>query len=205
HTGNGGSLLPDGDIDTIYRLTGFEEFFLIDDGVDSDRRFTRLTVADDQLTLTTANGDHGVDSLDARLQRLFYRLTKDYAGGLTLQRHLIFLAGDRAFTVDGLTKGIDYASEHAFANLYGSDLACATNGGSFYDVTTLPHQYHTHVVFFQVERDGPDAIFEFHEFAGADIAEPVYTSDTIAHLQYGAHLFQLRGNIGIAQLLTQYR
>src|ERR1043165_3279514 len=41
---------------------------LVDDGVDRDRRLAGLAVADDQLALAAADGDHGVDGLEAGLR-----------------------------------------------------------------------------------------------------------------------------------------
>ena len=59
---------------------------VVDDRVDRDRRLAGLAVADDQLALATADRDHRVDRLDARLQRLLHRLALDDAGGLVLDR-----------------------------------------------------------------------------------------------------------------------
>ncbi len=44
-----------------------------------------LAVADDQLALTAADRGHGVDGLDAGLQRLVHRLATDDAGRLHLE------------------------------------------------------------------------------------------------------------------------
>ena len=47
---------------------------LVEDRVDGDGRLAGLAVADDQLALAAADRDHGVDRLDAGLQRLVDRL-----------------------------------------------------------------------------------------------------------------------------------
>ena len=60
--GDGGLLLADGDVDADARLCRL----LVDDGVDGDGGLAGLAVADDQLALAAADGDHGVDGLDAR-------------------------------------------------------------------------------------------------------------------------------------------
>ena len=64
HLCNGRALLADGDIDTDNVLA-----LLVDDGVEADRGLAGLAVADDQLTLAAADRDHGVDRLDAGLER----------------------------------------------------------------------------------------------------------------------------------------
>src|SRR5262249_790971 len=57
---------------------------LVDDRVDRDRRLPGLAIADDQLPLATADRDHGVDRLDARLERHLHGLPHDDAGRLEL-------------------------------------------------------------------------------------------------------------------------
>src|SRR5690606_8149935 len=101
---DGGGFLPDGDVHAGNVLA-----LLADDGVDGDGRFTRLAVANDELTLTTADRHHGVNGLDPGLQRLRYRLTGNHArrdffddvGGLGV---------DGAFAVDGHAQRVNDAA-----------------------------------------------------------------------------------------------
>src|SRR5690606_6588688 len=58
-------LLADGDVDALNVLA-----LLVDDRVDRDGGLAGLAVADDELALAAADGDHAVDGLDARLERL---------------------------------------------------------------------------------------------------------------------------------------
>src|SRR5690242_20419658 len=58
---------------------------LVQDCVENNCRLARLTVADDQFTLAAANGNHRIDGLDARLQRLADRLAVDYPGSESLE------------------------------------------------------------------------------------------------------------------------
>ena len=46
------------------------ELSLVQHGVESDGGFSGLTITNDQLTLTTSNGDKGVDGLKTSLHRL---------------------------------------------------------------------------------------------------------------------------------------
>lgn len=62
-----GPLLSDGDVDAVQLLLlifALVEALLVDDGVDGQGSLAGLTIADDQLTLTTADGHKGVYSLD---------------------------------------------------------------------------------------------------------------------------------------------
>mmetsp|Transcript_1347 Transcript_1347/g.3373 ORF Transcript_1347/g.3373 Transcript_1347/m.3373 type:complete len:351 (+) Transcript_1347:318-1370(+) len=61
--GDGGSLLSHADVNAG---KGVLLGLLVDDGVDGDGGLSRLTIPDDQLTLTTSNGDEGVNGLEAR-------------------------------------------------------------------------------------------------------------------------------------------
>src|SRR5712692_10566720 len=78
-TGHRRVLLTDShvDADQIFAL-------LVDDGVDSYRRFTRLSVADQQFALAAPDGDHAVDRLDAGLHWCIHRLARNHAGGHAL-------------------------------------------------------------------------------------------------------------------------
>ena len=74
------ALLADGDVDALHA-----EAALVEDRVDRDRGLAGLAVADDELALTPADRGHGVDRLDAGLQRLVHRLAADDAGRLHLE------------------------------------------------------------------------------------------------------------------------
>src|SRR5664279_2793226 len=87
-TGDGGALLADGDVDAAHLqllVTGLPELLLVDDGVDADRRLPGLAVTDDQLALAAADRRHGVDGLDAGLQRFAHALPLDHGRRLQFQ------------------------------------------------------------------------------------------------------------------------
>ena len=57
--GNGGSLLSNGNVDAVEGLgvvTSLEDGLLVDDGVDGDGGLASLSVTNDKLTLSSANG-----------------------------------------------------------------------------------------------------------------------------------------------------
>src|ERR671921_68970 len=106
------ALLADGDVDAadlLRRVAGFPGFLLVDDRVGHDRRLAGLAVTDDELTLAAADRRHGVDGLDAGLQRLLHRLALDDGGRLQLEGAA---AGrlDRAGTVDRVAQRVDDAA-----------------------------------------------------------------------------------------------
>src|SRR5581483_6405073 len=99
-------LLADRDVDADDVLS-----LLIDDRVDRDRRLAGLAIADDQLALSAADRNHGVDRLESGLQRLLDRLAVDDAGCQTLDR-IAFGRIDRTLAVDRVSERIHDAADH---------------------------------------------------------------------------------------------
>lgn len=115
---NGGSLLADGDVDAVKLLglvVGAVPSLLVKDGVESDGSLTSLTVTNDQLTLTTANGDHGVDGLETSLHGLVDRLARQDTRSLELSTALL-LGVKRTLAVNGVTQSIDDTAEQLRAD-----------------------------------------------------------------------------------------
>ena len=69
NAGNGRCLLANSDVDADDACV-----LLIQDGIDGDGRLAGATVTDDEFTLATADRNHGVDSLEACLERYLDRL-----------------------------------------------------------------------------------------------------------------------------------
>ena len=111
--GDGGSLLTDGDVDAVKLLglvVGVVPPLLVEDGVKSNGSLTGLTVTNDQLTLTTADGNHGVDGLKTSLYGLVDRATGKNTGGLLLGTTL--LSGlDGTLAVNGVSEGVNDATK----------------------------------------------------------------------------------------------
>lgn len=115
---DGGSLLADGDVDAVKLLglvVGVVPSLLVKDGVESDGSLTSLTVTNDQLTLTTADGNHGVDGLETGLHGLVDGLAGQDTGSLELSTALL-LGVERALAVNGVTQSIDDTAEQLRAD-----------------------------------------------------------------------------------------
>ena len=94
---------------------------LVQDRVDGDGRLAGLAVADDQLALAAADRGHGVDRLDAGLQRLVDRLPLGDARGDRFQRPGL-VGQDRALVVDRLAQGVDHAADHRLADRHAEQV-----------------------------------------------------------------------------------
>ena len=81
-------------------MTRFISLTLVDDRIHGDGGLAGLTVSDDQLTLSPSDRNHGVDGLDAGLQRLVDGLPVDNARRFTLQRHLATLTANLALAIN---------------------------------------------------------------------------------------------------------
>ena len=115
HAGHGRLLLADGDVDADHGVRRAPPVSLVDDRVHGDSGLARLAVADDQLALAAADGDHRVDGLDAGLERLLHRLAVGDAGGDDVE-----LAGDasrldRRSAVERHAQRVHHAAEQRLA------------------------------------------------------------------------------------------
>ena len=115
---DGRTLLADGHVDAVKLLglvVGVVPPLLVEDGVKSDGSLTGLTVTNDQLTLTTADGNHGVDGLKTSLYGLVDGVTGKNTGGLLLGTTL--LSGlDGTLAVDGVAEGVNDTAEKSLAD-----------------------------------------------------------------------------------------
>jgi hypothetical protein len=112
--GNGGSLLSNGNVDTVELLglvVSVVPSLLVKHGIESNGGLSGLTVTDDQLTLTTSNGHHGVDGLETSLDGLVDGTTGQNTGSLELSTAL--LGGlDGSLAIDGVTESVNDTAQH---------------------------------------------------------------------------------------------
>ena len=178
--GDGGALLADGHVNADHVLAT-----LVDNGVQSDHRLTGLTVADDQLALAAADGDHAVDGLDARLQRHGNALALDDAGGIALDG-AVFLGFNIALAVHGLAQSVDHAANQRFADGHGYNLARALHGVALADALVVAQHNDSHGVFLQVQRHAVFAVGEAHQLIGHALFQAAHTGNAVADHQDGA-------------------
>lgn len=115
---DGGSLLANGNVDTVELLglvVGGVPSLLIEHGVKSDGSLSSLTVTNDQLTLTTTNWHHGVDTLHTSLDGLVDGLSGQDTRGLDLGTALLSRL-DGALSINWVTKGINNTAQKLGTN-----------------------------------------------------------------------------------------
>jgi len=138
-----------------------------------------LTVADDELALSAADGHHRVDRFETGLQRLAHRLTIDDARRNALDGHEL-LRRNRAFAIDGLPQGIHDATEQLFADRHRDDASGALDDVAFLDFRVLTEQHGTDAVFLEVQRDTEDAVRKLEHLAGHGALDTVHPRDAVA-------------------------
>ena len=193
--GHGGSLLADGNVDTVQLGLGvitLVESLLVDDGVNGDGGFASLSVADDQLTLATADGHEAVHGLDTGLHGLLDRLPGDDAGGL--QSHPVpLLASNGALAVNGVTQSVHNAAKDLVTDGHVHDGSGPLDDVSLLDELVVTEHDHTDVVGLQVESHALQSGAELHHPLGLDVLEAIDTGDTVTNGQDTASLLEVDG------------
>jgi hypothetical protein len=128
---------------------------LVKHGVEGDGGLSGLTVTNDQLTLTTANGHHGVDGLETSLYGLLDGLAGQNTGGLELGTAL--LGGlDGTLAVDGVAEGVNDTSEEGLADGDVDNLSGTLDGLALLDQSIGTEQHNTDLAGFEVHAHALD-------------------------------------------------
>jgi hypothetical protein len=178
---DGRSLLADGDVDTVKLLllvVAIVPSLLVKDGVKTNGSLTGLTITNDQLTLTSADGNHGVDGLETSLDRLVDGLSGQNTGSLELSTAL--LGGlDGTLAVDGVTESVDDTAEHLRADRNIDNLTGTLDGLTLLDETIGTEQHNTDLAGLEVHAHSLDTGGELDKLLSLDVGHTVNTGDTI--------------------------
>lgn len=112
------SLLSDGNVDTVELLgliVGVIPPFLVKNSIESNSRLSGLTIADDQLTLTTSNRNHSVNGFETGLDWLVDRVTRENARSLKLSS-IFLLCFNFTLPIDRISKCVDDTTEDLRTN-----------------------------------------------------------------------------------------
>ena len=179
-SGNRRSLLSDSDIDTDYILP-----LLVDNGIDSNRCLTGLSVADNQLSLSPSDRNHGVNGFDSSLQRLFNRLSFDNAGCRTFySTELRALNG--ACSINRLSDGIHYSTNQRLANRYRNNSSCTLYTLSFLDSHIGTEKDSGNTGFFQVLRHTESTVTKLQKLTRHTVCKAGNSGNTVTNRKDGA-------------------
>ena len=195
--GHSGCLLADGHIDADHILS-----LLVEDRVHRNGGLAGLAVADDQLPLAPADGDHGVDGQDTGLQGNIHRLPGDHAAGLMLNG--TGLRGlDGAEAVNGLAQHIHHTADQTVAYGHVGRTSGAAHHGALLYAGLAAQQHDTHTVPGQVHHHALDAGVQFHQFTVNRLVQTIDGGDAVAHLQHSAGFAALHPGVIFLNLLPQ--
>ena len=170
---NGRLLLTDGDIDTDTVLVG-----LVQDRIHRDGGLTGLTVADDQLTLSTTDREHRVDGEDTGLQRLIDRLTIDDARCRLLDGTVLVLM-DRTEAVDRLTEGVYDTTEVVVGYRHTGHTTGTHTAAALAESGLVTEEDDTDAVPLDVLYHTLGAVIELDDLTIHGMIEAVHDGDTI--------------------------
>jgi hypothetical protein len=182
---HGRTLLADGNVNTVKLLGLILTLIpplLVKDGVDGDSGLSGLTITNDQLTLTTTNGHHGVDGLETSHHGLVDRATGQDTRGLERSTATLRCL-DGTFAINGVTEGVDDAPKETRADGNIDNLAGTLDGVVFLDETIVTEDRDTNIVGFQVQAHATDTRREFHHLFGLHIFQAPDTSNTVTNAQ----------------------
>ena len=157
-TSDVGATLTDGDVDGNDGVL-LEDLLvhadLVDDGGDGDGGLTGLTITDDKFTLTTADGDHGVDGLETSEEVDGDGRAGDDVGGASVDLTEFLEEGaglGEETDGDFVSEGVDDLAEDARTDGDGEELAGGHDLLAGLDFVDVVHQDDTDAaVLFQVE------------------------------------------------------
>ncbi len=172
---HGGLFLADGHVNTNAVLV-----FLVNDGVHGNGGFSRLPVADDELTLATANGEHGIDGQNTGLH--------GFADGLSVndtRRRLlngtIVICDDAAVAVDGLAQGIDHTAQEAVTHRNTGAFTGSDAPAAFYDIAFIIKKDDTHAIPGNVLHHALHAVVKQDHLTIHGMIQAVHLHNAVTH------------------------
>jgi hypothetical protein len=176
-----GTFLANGNVDTVELLALVGRVvpsLLVKHSIESNSGLTSLTVTNDQLTLTTADGDHGVDTLQTSLDRLVDGTTGQDTRGLELSTAL-GLGVDGALAINGVTKGVNDTPKEFGTDRNVDNLSSTLDSLTLLDETVGTEKHNTDLAGFQVHAHTLDTRGELDQLLSLDIGHTMDTSDTV--------------------------
>ena len=168
---HGRRLLTDGVINADHILA-----LLVQDGVNGNRGLTGLTVADDQLTLATPNGEPRVNGQNTGCHRGIY-----HNGGCRFFNRAVVIGLDLALTVDRLAQSVDNTANKALAYRHAGTLMGTHSGRTLVDLAILTKQDATDLVLLNILDHALDPGVKHHDLAVHGVVHTVNGGNAVAY------------------------
>jgi hypothetical protein len=190
-------LLPDRTVDADQVLPR-----RVDDGVQRNRGLARLPVADQQLALSAADGDHGIDRLDARRHRFAYALALDHARRQPFHRKPL-VGSNRSLVVDGRAQRVHHAPDQRLPHRHRHNRAGALYLIAFADLGVIAQQHGAHLGLVQVHRQAGNAVRKLEHLARHYLVQPMQARNAVAQRDHRSDLVDLHALLVVLNLLAE--
>lgn len=153
---------------------------MVDDGIDGDGGLTSLSITNNKFSLTSTDGDEGVDTLNTSLHRFSDGLSGNNTGSLDFNSgSLGGLEGTE--TVDRVTEGVQDSSAHSITNGDIDDGTSSLDDITFLNISIVTQNDDTDVVSFQVKGHTSNTGLKFNHFTGLDLSQTKDSCNTITN------------------------
>ena len=153
------------------------------------------TVPDDEFALAAADGNHGVNGKDARLDGHGNGLAGDDAGGDFFHRVIRFRL-NRPFAVNRFSQRVHHPAQQGAAHGHGKKASGTFDQIPFLQLGIIPQNHGANLMFFQVHRQPHHPAGELYHFIEHDAAQPFDLGDAVPHGTNDAHVFLTDGSRG---------
>src|SRR5579863_7904183 len=160
-----------------------EEVFalLVDDSIDRDSGLTGLTVANDQFTLSTSDGDHTIDSFKASLYGCVHTLAGNNTRGDTFNR-TEFVCINGTTVIEWLAQWINNTTEKGIANGHLDNASGGTDLVVFMNLCIVAKNRATDRFLFKVKGHTKDTCAcKFYQLKIFHILQAIDTGNTVLH------------------------
>ena len=168
------SFLSDCNIDTDYIFA-----FLVQNGIQCNRSLTCLSVTDDQLTLATADREHGVNRKNTCFQRNCYRFSVNNSRCRILYR-TIPVCLDLTFTIDRRSQSVYDPSDKSVTYRHTCLLLSSCYLCSFFDPCIFTEQDTSDAVCTDILNHTFQTILKGYNLAIHSMINTMYRGDTIS-------------------------
>ena len=170
-----GSFLSDCNIDTDYIFA-----FLVQNGIQCNGSLTCLSVTDDQLTLATADREHGVNGKNTCFQRNCYRFSLNDPRCRILYR-TIPVCLNLAFTIDRCSQSIYNPSDKSVTYRHTCLFLGSCHLCSFFDSCIFTEQDTSDAVCTDILNHTFQTILKGYNLAIHSMINTMYRGDTISY------------------------
>ena len=181
-----GRFLPYRNVNAYYVLA-----FLVEDGVQRDRRLAGLPVADDQLTLSSADGEERVHDEQSRFHGSIDGLTLDYAGRGTLNG-TVTVSADLPQPVHGIAQRVHRPAQIPVAYGDAGGLARAPYHAARHYVAAVAEHYYAAEIRAQILYHSPHSALEQDYFAVCRVRKSVRAHYAVADRDHPAGFLRKR-------------